>query len=277
VNIVPIDQLIPQSRLVAFMPHYDDFALSLGGYVLELKAQGLLETKQFHILLLFARSNYLARTGEANYDTSLARLQKATGIRLLEDLNCLNELLGEHRYRYEICAERECFVRGKAMADSRMEFPHGTYADFTPEDEAIFRRMQQRVRFWASQPEAALLFPTAIKEHIDHFLVREAAITVAQKLDASTRARFYFIEDKPYAGIRTPSEGQRLEEFISENQLAPRLYRTHPQVVVDLVFRHYPSQVEDVYRQGVLQRAGELQEQFALPVPVECLYTFRDG
>jgi hypothetical protein len=273
--IPSIQEIIPETNLIVFTPHFDDFPLSLGGYVLELKARGLLASKQFHILLLFARSNYLARDGLANFDSSLARLQQATGIRLLEDLECLDELLGEHSYRYELFGEQECFVRGKAMADSPIEFPHGMYADFTPEDRQIFKRMQERVRRWAGQPDTALLFPAAIKEHIDHFIVREAGLTIARQLGRSARASFYFIEDKPYAGIQTPAEVDRLEQFVGENHLETRLYPTHPQAVVDLVFKHYPSQVEEVYRQGVLQRARQLQENYNLSDPVECLYAFR--
>ncbi len=81
----------------------------------------------------------------ANFDSSLPRLQQATGIRLLEDLCCLDELLGE----------QECFVRGKAMSDSEMEFPHGVNTDFTEEDHQIFQRMQERVRWWTTQPDTA--------------------------------------------------------------------------------------------------------------------------
>lgn len=274
-SIAPIETVIPESHLVFFAPHFDDFALSLGGYVYELKARGLLASKRFHILLLFARSNYLARDGLTNFDASLPRLQQATGIRLLEDLGCLDELLGEHAYRYELFGEQECFVRGKAMADSPLEFPHGMYPDFTPQDRQIFQRMQERVRLWATQTDTALLFPAAIKEHIDHFIVREAGLTIARQLGRSAQARFYFVEDKPYAGIQTPAEAGRLEQFVYENLLETRLYPTHPQAVVDLVFKHYPSQVEDVYRQGVLQRARQLQDTYNLSDPVECLYAFQ--
>ena len=62
-NILPVQDLIPETNIVVFAPHYDDFLLGIGGYVLELKAQNLLSTKRFHILLIFSRSNYQARSG----------------------------------------------------------------------------------------------------------------------------------------------------------------------------------------------------------------------
>jgi hypothetical protein len=270
--LTPIQQVIPETRVVVFAPHYDDFLLGLGGYVLELKARDLFSTKRFHILLLFSRSNYQAGSGPANFDSSLDRIKLATGRRLLEDLECLDELLGPHLYRYELLGERESFVRGKAMADSEMEFPHGMYPDFTPEDSEIFTRLQALVRRWAGQEDTALVFPLAIKEHIDHFLAREAAITTARDLGSRAKARFYFAEDKPYAGIQTPEEAARIASWVEQNGLIPRLYPTHPAAVVDLAFKHYTSQVEEVYRQGVLERALALQDQYGFAVPAEQLF-----
>jgi LmbE family N-acetylglucosaminyl deacetylase len=274
-NLIPIDQVIPEREIVAFAPHYDDFLLGLGGYAVELKARGLLATKRFHILLLFARSNYGAGEGAANYDSSLERLKLATGRRLMEELDCLDELLGEHAYRFELRGERECFVRGKPMAEDEMEFPQGTYPDFTEADRAIFGRMRDLVRSWAEQP-VALIFPLAIKEHIDHFIVREAGIRAAGELGKRSKASFYFVEDKPYAGIQTPGEARRAEQFVKEHRLIPRQYRSHPDRVVELAFKHYTSQVEEVYRKGVLGRAAELQEMYGLDVPAEQLFVYQE-
>jgi hypothetical protein len=72
--------------------------------------------------------------------------------------------------------EPECFLRAKAMAEGEMEFPHGMYADFSEQDTAIFERLKGRVRGWAAQEDTALVFPLAIKEHIDHFITREAGL-----------------------------------------------------------------------------------------------------
>jgi hypothetical protein len=273
-NILPIQNVIPESNLAIFAPHYDDVLLGLGSYILELKEQDLLESKHFHILLIFSRSNYQAGSGAANFDTSLERVKFATGRRLLEDLDCLDELLGEHNYRYELLGERECFLREKVMADSEMEFPHGTYADFNQQDCQIFARLQAFVQEWARRADTALVFPMAIKEHIDHFLTREAGITVARQTGRQAQARFYFQEDKPYAGIQTAEEAARLRQFVEENPLQPRLYHSHPESIVRLAFKHYTSQVEEVYRKGVMQRAAELQSLYGLEQFADRLFTF---
>ncbi len=273
--MLPVQNVIPEANIVVFAPHYDDVLLGVGSYAIELKEHALLASKRFHILLLFSRSNYQAGSGAANFDASLERLKYATGRRLLEDLDCLDELLGEHQYRYELLGERECFLRDKAMADSEMEFPHGMYADFNEQDRHIFARLQALVRAWAGQPGTALVFPLAIKEHIDHFLAREAGITVARQLGRQALARFYFQEDKPYAGIQTVEEAARIEQFVEENDLQPRLYRCHPESIVDLAFKHYTSQVEEVYRKGVMQRAAELQALYGLEQPADRLFAYQ--
>ena len=263
-NLTPIQQVIPEKNIVAFTPHYDDFPLGLGGYVQELKAQNLLQSKSFHILLIFSRSNYQAGDGKANYDASLERVKYATGRRLLEDQNCLDELLGEHSYRYEVLGEKECFVRQKVYAQNEMEYPHGSYADFDDEDRQIFSRLKNLVRYWAQQEDTALVFPTAIMEHIDHVLTREAGIHVAKEMGSRARAKFYFQEDKPYAGIADPGELAALETFVQGHRLQPRVYRNHPERIVELVFRHYTSQVNELYRKGVLQRSEQLKQAYAI-------------
>ena len=274
-SLLHVEKVIPESNIVVFAPHYDDFLLGIGGLVLELKARDLLSSKKFHILLIFSRSNYQARSEVANFDTSLERVKYATGKRLLEDLDCLDELMGERQYRYELLGERECFLRAKIPADSEMEFPHGMYPDFSEQDTLIFERLRGHVRSWASQEDTALVFPLAIKEHIDHFITREAGIVVAEELGNQAKASFYFQEDKPYAGIQTEAEASRIAEFVQVNRLQPRPYQYNPEKVVELAFKHYTSQVEEVYRKGVMERAEQLRMLYGVDEPCDRLYAYK--
>jgi len=273
-SLCSIKELIPETNIVVFSPHYDDFLFMLGGYVMELRKQGLLESKNFHILLIFSRSNYLAGTGTNNFDTSLDRLKLASGKRLLEDMECTDALLGKHNYRYELLGERECFLRGKSYADSEMEFPHGMYDDFNDLDRAIFDRMKDRIRHWAQQPDTALIFPTAFKEHIDHFIVREAAINVAREGSAKQNATFYFQEDKPYGGIATEAEKERIASFVAKNNLQTKTYPYDPEAMIDKAFTYYISQVEEVYKTGIRNRADFLQQEMKSAVACDRIYVF---
>lgn len=273
--ITPIENVIRENNIVVFSPHYDDVLFMMGGYIGELSAQQELAKKNFHINLLFSKSNYLARTGAGNANRSLERIKLATGNRLLEDQECLDELLGKFNYRYELIGEAECFVRGKMMeGELEMEFPHGMYLDFNEEDNAIFSRLKDLIREWAKQQDTALVFPIAFKEHIDHFITREAAITVATELGKEANAVFYFQEDKPYGGIADEAELGRIDVFIRQYQLEPRTYEYDPELMITLAFKHYITQVEEVYKKGIRNRSQWLQESVGAGRPCDRIYQF---
>lgn len=271
-RIYPAKDVIPEKNIIIFSPHFDDVLFMLGGYINEMKAANLLSAKKFHIIIIFSRSNYLAGTGNSNFNNSLDRLKLATGKRLLEDQNCNDELFGRFNYTYELLGENECFTRGKSFADSEMEFPHGMFEDFDDADEEIFIRMKRRIAEWSVMEDVALVFPMAFKEHIDHFIVREAAVAVAKEAGEKRKAAFYFQEDKPYGGISDDAELKRIEAFITKNALEVRTYTSDPQKVIDLAFKHYISQVEEVYKTGILERSRVLKEQMKTDKPCDRIY-----
>lgn len=271
-NLYSINDIIPEKNIVVFSPHFDDVLFMLGGYINELKKEKLLDTKIFHIIIIFSRSNYLAGTGKGNFDNSLDRIKFATGKRLLEDQDCNDELLGRFNYTYELLGEDECFTRGKSFADSEMEFPHGMFEDFNENDTAIFNRMKERITDWSDKEDTALIFPMAFKEHIDHFITREAAIAVAKETNRMRKAAFYFQEDKPYGGISDTTELNRIRTFLKENTLEARTYACDPQQVIDLAFKHYISQVEEVYKTGIRERSRVLRDEMKTEKPCDRIY-----
>jgi hypothetical protein len=273
-NILPIAKVIPQKNIVLFAPHFDDFLLTAGGYFYELKKHGLLGNKRFHVIVLFSVNNYIAGSGQDNYDASPERLKLATGSALIEDTGCVNELLGEFNYRYELGMEKDCLLRGKLLTEGEMEFPHGMYEDFNEEDWKVFERMQARVRQWAAQEDTALIFPLAIREHMDHFITREAALSVARDLGLSARAQFYFQEDKPYAGMAGEQELERIDRFVRSNSLEERLYSYEPEKVIELAFKHYKSQVEEIYREAIRDRSRFLMENYKTDVPCDRIFVY---
>ena len=230
--------------------------------------------KKFHIIIIFSRSNYLAGTGAGNFDNSVNRIKLATGKRLIEDLDCNDELFGSFNYSYELLGENECFTRGKSFAKSEMEFPHGMFEDFDQQDHEIFQRMKTRISEWANNSDTALVFPLAFKEHIDHFIVREAAVAIARENGREGNAAFYFHEDKPYGGIASEEELARGERFVAENKLKGHTYTCDPEKVIELAFRHYVSQVEEVYKTGIRQRANVLQQEMSASQPCDRIYLY---
>ena len=271
--VTPVADVIKESNIVVFCPHFDDFLFTIGGWALRLKEAGLLATKRFHAVVLFSRSNYTAHAGDAIYDTGLERVKYATGQRVIEDMECLDELLGPHAYEYSLAGMRECFARGKVMrADSQMEYPYGVFETFDEGDWALFQAVQPIIAAHAMRPDTALVFPLAIREHVDHFIVREGGLKVAKELGSATDASFYFHEDKPYSGHANAAEWARTEKFIRENKLQEIIYETRPEAVVDLAFRHYTSQVDETYREGVMGRAYALMKQVGAAAPLDRVF-----
>ena len=130
--------------------------------------------------------------------------------------------------------------------------------------------MEAKIREYSKLADTALIFPTALKEHIDHFIVREAAMKVAK--EQSPEASFYFQEDKPYGGIADETELKRVADFVSSNQLESRTYECDPEKVIDLAFKHYVSQVEEVYKTGIRNRAAFLQKEMNAERPCDRIY-----
>lgn len=269
----PTRDVIPEKHLVFFSPHFDDVLFCLGGYLDWTKRHGFFASKKFHIHLLFSRSNYQARDEGGNQRTDRERVQFATGVRLIEDQNCLDDILGRDRYGYQLHGYEECFVRGKPFADSEMEFPHGMWDDFEEADHTIFQRVSQLILSYLPNEDTALVFPIAIKEHIDHFILREAAVQAVQ--NKTPRAALYFIEDKPYGGLATPEELERMEAFVEKHQLEARPFPYSSDQIVEPAFNHYVSQVEEVYRTGVVNRARTLGEKYFGPGrEADCVYFY---
>lgn len=140
--------IIPERTIVNISPHYDDFLFFTGGYVSAIRKTPIFPEKHFINVSTFSRSNYQARDELGNADQSLKRVQYATGIRLIEDLQCLDDLLGFHNYEFRILGEEESQVRGNKVlnvGDGEMEMAIGSYEIFEDCDWAILDRIRSFV------------------------------------------------------------------------------------------------------------------------------------
>ncbi|HLF33627.1 MAG TPA: hypothetical protein VI583_05295 [Cyclobacteriaceae bacterium] len=268
-----IEEAIRENNLLILSPHYDDVPLTFGGYLGMLREKGLTSSKNIHIVQIFSRSNYQARDDEGNKDTSLQRIQHATGIRLLEDLNCLDELIGFGEYRYEIKAEKECVIRQKGWKEGELfEFPQGNQEDFDSEDWEIFGRIKICAADWLSQKETAILLPLGIKEHIDHIILRDAVVSAWKDLKNKAKSTIYFGEDQPYTGLAGKEDWEKAKSFLDTLTTEEIDYCINETRKAELVWQHYPTQVEESYRQGILNRADQLKHIHNAPSGMERMY-----
>lgn len=272
-----IQKVVPEKNIFILSPHYDDVVLTFGGYLHGLVTNRLIHTKNIRIIHVFSRSNYQLRDDEGNTEQSLERIQYATGIRLLEDLNCLDELIGHGNFTYELLAEKECMLRQKSWKEGEVfEFPHGTKADFNAEDWQIYEQIKKQGMKWLTSEDTALLLPLGIKEHIDHVLLREALMDARDEMGQRAHAAICFGEDQPYAGLASRTDWQKAEAFLSMLPALQIDYQVDAAQKSDLVMRHYPSQVEESYREGVLIRAGQLQKENGAGTGMERMYRLQD-
>jgi LmbE family N-acetylglucosaminyl deacetylase len=257
--MLEVRAIASEKNLIFLSPHYDDVALTWGGYLDSLRRTDLLQAKRVKVIHVFSRSIYQVRDHAGNRDLSDARIQYATGIRLIEDLNCLDDLLGQGRYAYEILGERECILRAREWKKGEeFEFPQGTQATFNAEEKEIFARLKAGFLDLLRQQDSAVFVPLCIKEHIDHVMVRDAVIESVEKLGTGCRARIYFGEDQPYAGLASKEDWATAQALIDALKLEALDYPVEMKTKVDRVMKFYPSQVEESYRKGLLQRSQQL-------------------
>lgn len=269
-----IAEVIPEKSIICVSPHYDDFLFFLGGYALEMKKNKLLDMKNFTNINTFSRSNYQERDSEGNKDRSIKRVQFASGIRFIEDLRCLDELLGYNNYVYRAMGEEESQVRGKILneGEGEMEMAFGSYEVMDDHDWQILSRMQRCIEELSQLEDTAIVLPLTMKGHIDHFIVREAGVKVMT--EKKSLATFYFAEDKPYAGILDDEENAINDKFIADYDLKPRAFNHHAEKVLEYSYTYYPSQVDDIYDVGILGRNEQLKAKYSKQTSVDQIFKF---
>jgi hypothetical protein len=268
-----IADIIKKNNIIILSPHYDDVPLTFGGYLDGLVKAGLILSKNIRIIQIFSRSNYQARDDKGNKDISLQRIQYATGIRLLEDLNCLDELLGHGNYIYELMGEKECAIRQKVWKPGeKFEFPHGNLENFDTEDWKIFENIKRYANDWLMQEDTAILLPLCVKEHIDHVILREAVLSTWKELNHRTKAFLYFGEDQPYTGLADEQDWEKVKKFLSRFKMETMDYLMDENRKMELVWKHYSTQVEESYRTGVINRSIQLKKLNKADFGVERMY-----
>ena len=271
--MVEIAQVIPQTNIVILSPHFDDVPLTYGGYLLGLKTGGLLAKKKITIVNSFTRTVYQARDTQGNRDSSLKRIQFATGIRLLEDLNCLDEMIGRGGYGYELLGERECTTRQKGWKPGEaFEFPWGNRESFEPEEKEIYSRLKEDALRRLAMADTAILCLMGMKEHVDHVIHREAVVDAAGELGSKCKAVIYFGEEQPYTGLADEQNWQTVNAFLKSQTLEVLDYAIDLKTKVALVMKNYPSQVEESYKDGMVNRARRLGKENGVMDAVERMY-----
>ena len=116
------------------------------------------------------------------------------------------------------------------------------------------------------------MLPLGIKEHIDHILLREALMDAWDELEQKTNTTICFGEDQPYAGLADKNDWDIARSYLNALPLIEINYPIDTERKSDLLMNHYPSQVEESYREGVLNRAEQLKQKYGSDTGLERLY-----
>ncbi len=277
IMITKLTNVIPEKNIIILSPHYDDVLLVFGGYLNSLVTNRLIKKKKIHIISIFSFSNYLTRDDEGNKDISVTRVQHVTGIRLVEEIDCMNNLIGQENYSYEIEGENECLLRNKLPKfKGPIEFLSGDKDSFNEEDWLVYERLKREACKWLNVKDTAILLPLGVKEHIDHIVIREAVMDAKKELGINMHAVIYFGEDQPYTGLADKHDHDKAQAFLNELTLNSINYCIDEKRKSEMAMKYYPSQAEDSYREGVLKRSLQLQKKYGTDTGVERMYRLQN-
>ena len=95
------------------------------------------------------------------------------------------------------------------------------------------------------------------------------------ELDQRVAATIYFGEDQPYTGLADKADWAITWNFIDKYPVDPIDYLIDENKKVKFVWDYYPTQVEDSYRQGILNRSKQLKEEYGSNAGVERIYRLK--
>ncbi len=224
--------------LIVFSPHCDDAALSLGA-LLASRARDTLIT----IVTIFSKSRYTILDGLSKRATEVTRIRKA------ED-RFYARLIGAELAFLNL---PEALLRGR---DNAMELIIWRYGE---QERRLKKQLKLAfARLIAGFTGAKLFFPLGLGHHIDHVLVRDAAIEwLLEERRLANEVAFY--EDLPYASIF--NDLRPALEFIRSCGLETeaRLFDVSPYMEVKLRnLRAYRSQIAPGDLQHVENYAARL-------------------
>jgi hypothetical protein len=271
--ITKIENVVPEKNIIVLSPHYDDVPLTFGGYLDSINKHRFLQTKKIRIVSVFSFSNFMTRDDDGNKDISKKRIQYVTGIRIMEDIECMDELIGRENYTYEIKGENECLLRQKeAIFDGPIEFLSGNKDSFEEQDWQVYHRLKTYAHVWLTSEDTAVFLPLGMKEHIDHIVLREAVMDARDELGSGMKSILYLGEDQPYTGLADDGDWGKAMAFLKGLSHTSLNYCIDEKRKADLAMKYYVSQAEDSYKEGVLKRAAQLQQKFKVDCGVERMY-----
>ncbi|MFH1770134.1 MAG: hypothetical protein ABH828_01115 [archaeon] len=267
-EILSIDKLVDVFNnfpIIYISPHFDDFALSNGGFAFTFQNKLAIRT-----ITVFSQSQYVSPEYELQLKNQLSeqgnsdkfseeRIRHVSNIlRINEDNSCLESLDLEPSI---LLGKDEAPIRGYGLGDGKegITFPTAPQSWLeNPKEIILVNSLKKEFKNYMSE-KMNIFIPLGVQYHIDHVLVRKAAISAANELNTSgeLNVNLFFYEDLPYAGLSTnkSSDWNDAKKIIANC--------TPEDIIIDLekklgLIDFFPSQREDGYFRGIKNRAIEI-------------------
>ena len=88
-------------------------------------------------------------------------------------------------------------------------------------------------------------------------------------------AVIYFGEDQPYTGLADNNDWEVAEAFLKALSIERIDYSIDENRKANLVWDYYRTQVEESYREGILNRSAQLNQKYGTNTGVERVYRLK--
>lgn len=245
------------NNLQILSPHPDDSVLTFGGLLYDLGKDFTINDVHYNVLANI--SNYVVTGGSPS-------VEEVTGIRHLEDINAYNKLLMTDdrikHYTYTAFNEKDSPLINSSDTDFS-GFNDAAVAQFKNAYHQIYNLMatvSQQPGTCAFMVNAALPNPGGYG-HINHFILREAALKAVHDLGSSKlKCDVYLGEDLPYYNNNKTGAHKMIEALTTRLHLTPVDYVIDVEKKMNAV-NQYPSQLTSDYEAAVRARAVELGDK----------------
>lgn len=248
-------------HVICLSPHLDDAALSSGGFIAQLTRAGT----SVLVVTIFAGFPQCGRLSAlaARLHTRWGAPNDPVAVRRKEDETAL-ALLGAHPLHLQYPdaiyrAEKGSFLY--LCEDDLFDSPH-------PSDVRLVPRIARSVDAICRGHTATIYAPLAVGNHVDHQLVREAALILLCK---SFRVLFY--EDYPY--VETPHALTTALKSMRVPRLNKRVNRIEEDCLKAKIhaIALYASQMDELF--GGTEAMGQRVRDYALTVSASGGYAER--
>ena len=223
-----LDRTFMNQHVYFISSHPDDTTLTFGGFIYgQAHTYGFLtapmvnkfDGRDVHNKVMMSITSWASLDGSStasDQGTSNAMVTKVTGLRYAEDYSSVTNLFGGWQHVvYSSSGYLDAPLRGYVGPVTAGGGSGGNFAAFHAPEKSTFLRMVEEFKPIVRQEDCTMFVQLANGSHIDHFIVREAAIRAVYELAQTGEAKcqVVFGEDQPYTSANLAQSANDLQHL----------------------------------------------------------------